>query len=248
MNIRDIPVALALLAAPAHGQDRNRPAAFEVASVRQAHGGPVKIESDPGRIIIGDQAVDVLIRLAFGLREYQYRGPSWLHTTRHDIVATTPSPQPRSVQLAMLRTLLADRFNLTMHQEWRTLPVYELVVGKTGPKLRPMDEKLPVPFDLYSNFRIESVPGDAAELRGFGTLGQLSDFLSRVAGRPVLDRTGLVGSFEFRLLCAIDGYPGFETSPTVFDAVQSQLGLKLEPRTSAIEITVVDRVDKPLEN
>jgi uncharacterized protein (TIGR03435 family) len=221
---------------------------FEVASVRPARAGPVKIQSDPGRLTIGNQAVDVLIRLAFGLREYEYEGPAWLHTTRYDIIATTAAPESRSAQLAMLRALLTDRFKLAFHRESKTVPVYELVAGKSGPKLTPVDEKLPTPFELYSNFSIAINAAGVAELRGAGTLGQLSDFLRRVAERPVIDRTGIAGSFEFRLLCAIDGYPGFETSPTVFDAVQSQLGLKLEPRTGKIEITVVDRAEKPAEN
>jgi uncharacterized protein (TIGR03435 family) len=121
-------------------------------------------------------------------------------------------------------------------------------VGKAGPKLKPMDENLPDPFDLYYNLSMAPAPGGATELRGYGSLGLLSDFLSRLVDRPVLDRTAIAGNFDIRLLCAIDGFPGFDTSPTVFDAVQSQLGLKLEARSSAVEITVVDHVEKPTEN
>ncbi len=222
--------------------------AFEVASVRPTLGGTLEVHSDPGRMTLRDESVDVMIELAYGLREYQYQGPAWLHTTRYDIVATTASPQPRAVQLAMLRTLLADRFKLKIHRESRNLPVYELVVGKSGHKLRPMDANLPVPFELYYNINLVPTVGGATELRVAGSLGQLCDFLTRVAGRPVIDRTGITGAFDIRLLCAIDGYPGYETSPTVFDAVQSQLGLKMEARTSPVEVTVVDSVEKATEN
>lgn len=238
----------AVLIAGGWGQSVDGTPAFEVASVKAAHGGPVKIQSDPGRLTINSQSVDVLIRLAYGLREYQYQGPGWLHTTRYDIAATTGSPQTRQVQLAMLRSLLGDRFKLSVHRETRMLPVYALIVGKSGSKLLPLDEKIPEPFELYSNFHMAPVAGDATELRGVGSVGQLSDFLTRVAGRPVVDRTGITGNFDMRLLCAIDGFPGYETSPSVFDAVQAQLGLKLEPRNMPIEITVVDRVEKPTEN
>src|SRR5262249_10125607 len=158
-----------------------------------------------------------------------------LRRVRYDILATTASPQPRSALLAMLQSLLIERFQLTMHREPRILPVYALVAGKGGPKLRPMDESLPTPFELYSNFSFVHVTGGATELRGYGTLGQFSDFLTRVTGRPVIDRTGIAGTFDIKLLCAIDGFPGFETSPTVFDAVQSQMGLKLEAQTSTVE-------------
>ena len=221
---------------------------FEVASVKAAHGGPVKIQSDPGMLTIGDTSLDAVIRVAFGLREYQYEGPAWLHTTRYDMVARTGEARTRAVQLAMLRELLADRFKLTVHRELKTLPVYELVVGKDGPKLHALDASAPAPFDLYSNFSIAAVAGDASELRGVGSLGQLCDFLGRVAGRPVVDKTGIAGSFEFKLLCAIDGFPRYETSPMVFDAVQRQMGLKLEARNSPVEVTVVDHVEKPAED
>ena len=112
-----------------------------------------------------------------------------------------------------------------------------------------MDENLSAPFELYPNFQHGGRPQAAPRnCRGYGSLGQLSEFLTRVAGRPVLDRTGIAGNFDIRLLCAIDGYPGSDDSPSVFDAVQSQLGLKLEARSSAVEITVVDHVEKPTEN
>jgi uncharacterized protein (TIGR03435 family) len=64
----------------------------------------------------------------------------------------------------------------------------------------------------------------------------------------VLDRTGIPGNFDIHLRCAIDGFPGFEISPSVFDALQSQLGLKLEPGVSPVEMTVVDHIEKPTEN
>lgn len=249
LRVRLVLTTLVIGSLGAQTHDQHPPPVFEAASVKLARGGAVKIESDPGRLTITDESVEVLIRLAYGLREYQFVGPAWLHTARYDIVATTASPQSRSVQLTMLRSLLIDRFKLASHRELKTLPVYALIAGKTGPKLKLMDENLPAPFELYSNFSMApAAPGGATELRGYGSLGQLSDFLTRVAERPVLDRTGIAGNFEFRLLCAVDGFPGFDTSPTVFDAVQSQLGLKLEARSSEIEITVVDHVEKPTEN
>lgn len=116
------------------------------------------------------------------------------------------------------------------------------------PKLQPMDEGLPVPFELYSNFHMEPVAGGATALRGYGSLGQLCDFLFRVVGRPVLDRTGIAGNFDLRLLCAVEGYPGYDTSPTVFSALQSQMGLKLDPDASPIERTVIDHVEQPSGN
>jgi uncharacterized protein (TIGR03435 family) len=221
--------------------------AFEVVSVKPSLHGPARMRSDPGRMIIESQAVDALIRVAYGLREYQYQGPPWLHTARYDIVATTASPQARSAQLVMLRALLADRFRLKLHHESKTMPVYNLVLAKNGPKLTAMEASQPEPFELYSNFSMATV-GDRTELRGYGSLGQFADFLTRIAERPVIDRTGIAGAFELRLLCAIDGFPGYDVSPTVFEALPAQMGLKLEAATAAIEITIVDHAEKPAAN
>jgi uncharacterized protein (TIGR03435 family) len=227
---------------------QDRGPVFDVASVKPGRGQPIQVRSDPGRLTIDSVALDVLIKMAYGLRDYQFVGPSWLHTDRYDIVATTSTPQSRSAQLMMLRALLTERFQLAIHHETKTMAVYALVVGKNGSKLKAMDENLSAPFEMYSNFSIGTGPGGGSELRGFGSLGQFSDFLSRVAEKPVVDRTGLTGNFDLRLFCAIDGFPGFETSPSVFDALQSQMGLKLEAATTAVEITVVDKVEKPTGN
>jgi uncharacterized protein (TIGR03435 family) len=224
------------------------PPPFEVASVKPTAGGPLKVQSDPGRLTITDESLDVLIKLAYGLRDYQYEGPSWLRTTRYDIAATTSAPQPRSTQMKMLRALLEDRFQLKTHVEARTMPVYWLVVGKNGPKLKPMDTSLPVPFDLYYNIRLVPAANGSTQFEAVGTLGLLCDFLTRLAERPVLDHTGIDGVFELKLLCGIDGFPGYESSPSVFDAVQAQMGLKLEPHPDSVKVTVVDRVEKPTGN
>jgi uncharacterized protein (TIGR03435 family) len=236
-----IVVVAGLLSVQANSQEQQ----FEVASVRPSVSGPLKVDSDPIRFTARAQAVDVLIRLAFGLREYQYQGPYWLHTTRYDIVATTSAPQMRAAQLEMLRNLLIERFKLKFHRESKNVPVYALIAGKGGAKLTPLDKSVPAPFELYSNFSIQPAPGDASELRGVGSLRQFCDFLSRIAGRPVLERTGLTGSFDLRLRCAIDGFPGEDTSPSVFDALPAQLGLKLVAQTAPIEVTIIDHAEKP---
>jgi len=221
---------------------------FDAVSVKPATRGPGKITSDPGRITMTAQALDVLIRLAYSLREYQYEGPSWAHVTRYDVVATTATPQSRAVELAMLRAVLADRFRLAVRHESKTMPVYALVVARNGPKLKPIDAKAPTPFDLYANIGIEQVPGGASAFHSLGSLALLCDFLTRLAGRPVVDATGISGVFDFRLLCAIDGYPGEDTSPTVFDALPAQMGLRLEARNAPVDVTIVDRLEKPVEN
>jgi uncharacterized protein (TIGR03435 family) len=244
-------VTFLVIAPPqAIAQSSDSSPAFDVASVRPGceMRRPVA-ESDPGMLTLGCQTLETLIRLAYGLREYEYSGPVWPHLEHYSIVARTTTPQPRSAQLRMLRQLLADRFKLAVHRETKSMRTYALVVGLSGSKLKPMDEKLPVPFDVYYDFaNFETRSDGTTELHGYGTLGELSDFLYRLVKRPVLDHTGLAGGFDIRLLCAIEGYPGYDSSPSVFAAVQSQLGLKLEPLVSSIDVLVVDHVEKPSAN
>ena len=229
-----------------HAQER--PPAFEVATVKPTGGGTVDAKSDPGRLTLTNQTLEWLIETAYGLREYQYDGPKWLHTTRYDIAATTSSPWSLAAQMLMLRALLEDRFKLKTHVESRTMPVYWLVVGKTGPKLKPLDAGVAAPFDQYYNIKLAPSRNGGTEFQAAGSLGLLSDFLTRVAERPVVDRTGITGNFELRLYCAIDGFPGNENSPSVFDALQSQMGLKLEPHADSVKVTVVDHVENPSGN
>ena len=222
--------------------------AFEAASVKPHVSGPLYAQSDPSRLTINGQSLEVLVEMAYGLREYQYSGPRWMHLARYDILGTTGSPQPRSAQLQMLRTLLEERFALKLHHESKNMPVYFLVAGKNGPKLTKLSDKTPIPFDMYYNISASPTPSGATEFRAAGSIGLLCDFLTRVAGRPVLDRTGIPGSFDLRLLCAVEGYPGEDSSPSVFAAIQSQMGLKLEAATSAIDVTVVDHAEQPSAN
>jgi uncharacterized protein (TIGR03435 family) len=244
-----IAIALALaFCAAAPSQSGPSEPAFEVASVKPSLHGPVYAQSDPSRLAITAQSLEGLIEMAYGLREYQYSGPGWLHTARYDIIGTTGSPQPRSVQLRMLRALLEDRFKLKLRHESKTMPVYFLVVGRNGSKLTPLGDRTPAPFDMYSNVSMHPTPSGATEFRAAGSIGLFCDFLARIAGRPVIDRTGLEGAFDLRLLCAIAGFPGEDSSPSVFEAIQSQMGLKLEAATSAVDIAIVDRVEKPAAN
>src|SRR5690242_18588025 len=98
MSVKSVVTTLSLLISFIYAQTETR-TAFEAASVRPSTSGPLKMESDPVRFYAKAQAADALIRVAFGLREYEYSGPPWLHTARYDIVATTSSPHTRAEQL-----------------------------------------------------------------------------------------------------------------------------------------------------
>jgi uncharacterized protein (TIGR03435 family) len=150
----------------------------------------------------------------------------------------------------MLQNLLADRFRLVLHREQKTLPVYELVITNNGPKLHAGKHGI----------------GGVSSHRGYisgqnASMPELIDSLSRRVDRPVVDKTGLKGVYNFTLQWSPedmhsmpsaqeDGSEANDNSgPTIFTAIQEQLGLKLVPRKDQVEILVIDHVNKvPTEN
>jgi uncharacterized protein (TIGR03435 family) len=191
------------------------------------------------------------IRWAYGVQEYQVSGPGWLNDVRVDIVAKAGTPVPEAELRRMLQTLLAERFKLAVHRQAKEIPALILTLGKNGHKLEATE------IEGSPSFRTGKLT-----LTGKGaTLGQLTEFLSRELRNPVIDATGLTGRFNY----AVDINPYFteemrksgganEGPPPdgpsiVAQAIQAQLGLKLDSKKSPVEMLVVDRMEKvPTEN
>jgi len=238
---------------------------YEVASVK-----PNRAGSDQSRLIFppdGMAATNVtlqmFIRAAYGVQDYEISGaPSWLKSEKYDIEAKMNgsvadelqklSPDQRTLKRnRMLQVLVAERFKLSLHRETKELPVYALVIATSGPKLHEAK---------HSVMRL-----GRGELTSQGVgIALLARALSRQLGRPVLDKTGLPGYYEFTLRWTPDesqtfiGFDGTIISdnarppdsswPSVFAAVQEQLGLKLESQKGPVEILVIDHVERPSEN
>ncbi|MDP9170278.1 MAG: TIGR03435 family protein [Acidobacteriota bacterium] len=228
--------------------------AFEVASVKvNRTGSPVSsMRPSPGKVTIENASLQKITLLAYGIpddREYALVGPDWLATERFDIQATFPVATPIPQALLMLQTLLADRFKLTLHRDSKEVSGYALTLTKTGSKLRATAENIPPRTSLG--------PG---KLEATGTTPQkLSDLLAKISGRPVSNETGLPGRFDFTLEWSPDETlkmrspediaDAAATGPSLFTAVQEQLGLKLESRKVKVEILVVDHMERtPTEN
>ena len=167
----------------------------------------------------------------------------------------------------MLQAQLADSFKLTIHRETKELPIYSLVVAKGGSKLQEAK-----PGDSYANGLKgpDGRPGGAHVMRmGRGELtaqgigmNEIAHLLTPQTGRTVVDNTGLKGNYDFKLHWTPDqstpalGGPGggpdsstsSESGPSLFTAIQEQLGLKLEPGKAPVEILVIDHVERPSEN
>jgi uncharacterized protein (TIGR03435 family) len=202
-------------------------------------------------------------------------GPPWMKSDPFAIEAKAEgNPSAQMMQGPMLQALLEDRFKLKIHRETREIPVYVLTVAKSGVKLRPLEEgactpsdpfQLPAPTDKNFAEAIFKTCGTARITRTAGgmvatafhgmSLDQASRELTRRLDRPVINRTGIPGLFDLHLEFSPDqATPGFPASddppggPSIFTALQEQLGLKLEPAKGPGEFLVVDSVERPSEN
>jgi len=146
----------------------------------------------------------------------------------------------------MLRALLTDRFRLEVHAESRELPVYALVVGGHGPRLDGGGES---PCGDSPNATMRAGPGLFASCGPTTSMAQLAVTLGREVDRAVVDRTGLTGTYAFRLQWHPEGAPPrAEAPPLIFTAIQEQLGLKLEPQRLPVEVLAIDRAERPSPN
>jgi len=244
--------AAALAQAPAGGPTDP---AFEVTSVKQNKSGVLGMggpgdRMQNGQLRLTNRPLRVLIREAFDRRRTNeiIGGPDWVDTNRWDVLGKADSGT-RAV-FPMLRTLLADRFKLITHHETREMPIYELVIArrdrKLGPSLRPPSDmpRLQITFGLF---------------KGTAPIAMLTDgLLASVVQRPVVDRTGLTGRYDIELHWTMDAPTGAsETNappappgdaPSIFTAVQEQLGLKLESTKGPVEVLVIDHVERPTED
>ncbi|HEY7337714.1 MAG TPA: TIGR03435 family protein [Bryobacteraceae bacterium] len=223
-----------------------QPPAFEVASIKpdaQGEGADFDFGFTPdGGIRSRNFSVWNLIRSAYKLRNLQIAGgPSWIKSQGFDIQAKPPqtgTPVTREQTLLMLQTLLEDRFNLKFHREIRQVPSYALAVARQGPKLPPPrnGRSRPAMGDL-----------DVASM----TMESLCQALEFDLDRPVVNQTGLDGPFAIRLQWASDRGPNGATDPakpSLFTAIEEQLGLKLDATRAPLEMFVIDSVERPSEN
>jgi uncharacterized protein (TIGR03435 family) len=228
-------------------------------SVRMSDGGPGT--HDPERFSYSKARLKDLLYYAWGLvSEQQISGPGWLETELYDIVAKIPPGTTKKQFQVMLQNLLAERFKMRVHHETKEFPVYELVVGKGGPKLTESVEGAPpvnkdgfppLPEGRPGIVVRQDVTGRARMIGHEEPISRLADMLGNPTDRVVLDKTGLTGKYDFTLaynwkeLASADDDP----SPNVFIAVQQQLGLKLVDKKAPFDVIVVDHAEKvPTEN
>lgn len=234
-----------------------KPPSFEVASVKRASGGdppgdtPRNMDSSPGSFAMRNVPLRFALEWAFDLKDYEIAGPDWINTEeRYDIIAKAAGPATNDEMRLMLQTLLLERFSMNVHRESRQLPVYVLLPGK-GPakvKLGSPDGEARLggdvrgPNSVYTGTAFHNQP-----------ISRFILLLTRRMDRPVLDKTGLSGVYDYTVDLsglALQGKSQPDpTAPSIFTAIQDNLNLRLEAQRAPIEVLVIDQVQKiPVEN
>jgi uncharacterized protein (TIGR03435 family) len=248
---------------------------FEVVSVKPNTSGLAGQSSQTGKgsLTTTNMRMRALLVLAYGIRPERIDGlPSWTDQERFDITARAPADTPNNQLPLMLRALLAERFRLVVRNEMREQPVYALVLaradGRFGPNLKPSSEcdvgaistlgprtgdaavpvgKRPCTVITGSNGKEAYITGGARSVEEFVRALQLV-----VTDRSVANRTGLAGTYDFDLrfsAAPLATPPDAALEyPSLFAAVQEQLGLRLESARGPVEFLVVERIERPTPN
>jgi bla regulator protein blaR1 len=246
--------------------------AFEVASIKPNKSGEpdVRLMFTPDGFSATNVPLREFIRMAYQVQEFQMSGgPPWINSERYDIEAKVDSSAAEQLRQLdqdqhrrMLQPLLEDRFQLKVHWEQKELPVYALAVAKNGPKLHEAKAG-----DTYPDgFKGPDGVGHAGLMRigpgGITAQGVPMDaivrLLSQQLGRTVVDKTGLKGNYDVQLqwtpdngpasMMGPDSKPAPDSGPSIFTAIQEQLGLKLESQKGPVDVLMIDSVGRPSAN
>jgi uncharacterized protein (TIGR03435 family) len=251
--------------------------AFEVASIKRNRSGSdsTGVRGQPGgRLTITNNTLRNIIRNAYSLQDFQIiGGPDWIDAERWDIVAKGEDNPQREQMSAMLQTLLADRFKLVVHRETREMPIYALVFSRGdrafGPQFHVSTTDCRA---LMAAARARGAAAPPSRVGGpvscgmFVTNGRIEmnaevmvnlvRNLAPLAGRSIIDKTGLTGNYDMELTWtpdvrvgnAADGAPAANDGPSLFTAVQEQLGLKLDAQRGPVDVLVIDSAQRPTED
>ena len=206
-----------------------------------------------GRLNTFRTSLRMLILYAYDLKDFQLSGgPGWANSETYDIVAKGDGNATRPQLRLMVQALLKDRFKLALRHETKDAPIYELVVAKGGSKIQE---------DTTSDRQRIALTGAGKVRAQKNSLAMFAVFLGTIAGRPVVDKTGLPSTYTFGLEWTPDvgeaGPPGparpdaappDSTGPSLFTALQEQLGLRLQSAKGPVESLVIEAAEKPTEN
>lgn len=201
----------------------------------------------PGHVALQNVSLKKILLNAYNIpddREYAVIGPGWLGNEHFDMEATFPADTQTPQLRLMMQAFLVDRFKMTAHKETRQLPNYRLVVAKSGAKITPVDAGQGQTSGGNGKFTATKI-----------TVGHFADLIARQVGFPVVDETGLTGVYTFTLQwdpgAGLNVGPSdtAPAGPSIFTAIEEQLGLHLASGKGPAEVIVIDQMEKmPTEN
>lgn len=242
---------------------QDKPFGFSVISVRHNTLGKSGSYSFPAQgdgLTIIDLTLEGIIASAFNVRPDRISGiPDWAKEQRFDLLAKVDDSDllsyqklPRSQQLGILQILLTDKFGLKFHKSAKDDIVYELRIAKHGPLVKSSSSIAPPEGATHANSVSPSlVPSGRGKINAKAVpISLFCQWLSVTTGRRVINKTELLGSFDFTLqwMPGLDEDMGDNSAPSLFTALQQQLGLKLVDAKGSVETLVVDHVEEPAEN
>jgi uncharacterized protein (TIGR03435 family) len=220
---------------------------FEVASIKPSSADPRSsgINTGNGRLTASNVTLKRCIMGAYAVGPNQVLGgPDWLDSDRFEIAAKAEQPVGDHLLMTILQTLLAERFKLVLHRDTKPVQAYVLGVGKNGPKLEKGDGQGAKTDNGRGNLVVTNA-----------TMDRFAEILSRQMDLPVVNQTGLEGVFNVKLKWTPENArpaapaeaPATE-GPSIFTAIQEQLGLRLHAQKVPIEVLVIDHAEKPSAN
>jgi uncharacterized protein (TIGR03435 family) len=275
MRLVLLPVFVSALA----GQTPDSQVVFEVATVKHGlpgdygaggSGGPGT--RDPTRYSVENYPLSSLLEIAYGISSYQLSGPGWLDSERFTVTAKVPEGATKEQLKLMMRNLLIERFQLAAHFEKKEVAAYQLVVSKGGPKLAASpgdpnqnDDPAKPPAGFTMTLDKEGYPQlppgrqyamavdhDRARWRFVDeSLEHFAGILGDQIHQPIINATGLAGKYDFQVYWSAAMQPNGsgDSGPSIFTAIQEQLGLKLESKKLPVDTVVIDHIARtPTEN
>jgi uncharacterized protein (TIGR03435 family) len=240
---------------------------FEAASVKRADQCAMDISVDAGRVALIGVPLKVVLMQAFNVKLDQIAGPSWLESDCYTVVAKIPEGATKDQLPAMFEALVVERFKLASHKESRARQGYALTVDKDGPKFKEASPSLRAPGGQGGQVRFGAAQ-TAASFKGAMTMASLARSLSTRLDAPVEDATGLKGTYDIDVTWVPD--PSLEKpglfaqtaaasgnaeasvpagAANIFTAFRESLGLKLEPHKIAVEMVVIEHIERvPVDN
>ena len=229
---------------------------FDISTVKPSKdpSGGVFMRSPADGFIASGISLRQLIQVSYRLynRDFVIGGPPWIDADKFDFEAKVDNSRPGATKVALrdrqrtalLQPVLADRFQLKLHEIKKDFPIYNLVLAKGGPKVRASVSPSGTECGINAG-----APGVNVVVSC--TLKEFAENMGYPTGRTVVDKTGLTGRYDFELHWTPDNTPANSPNadgPSIFTAFQEQLGLKLEPGTAALTVLSIDSAEKPTPN